>query len=74
MNGITRQSVTVADRQNVDIDGLRDRIVAVYADNPLWEKLSMAQKLRALVEEGLNASEAKQTNFVNSPPQKPPNS
>ena len=60
MSGITRQSVTVADRQNVDIDGLRDRVIAVYADNPLWEKLSMAQKLRALLEKGLEAAEKEQ--------------
>jgi hypothetical protein len=50
----------VADRQNVDIEGLRDRIVKVYADNPLWDKLSMSQKLRQLIEEALQAAETQQ--------------
>jgi hypothetical protein len=58
---LVRQSATVADRQNVDIEGLRDRIAKVYADNPLWEKLSMSQKLRQLIEEGLDAAEKKQS-------------
>ncbi len=48
---------TVADRINVDVDGLRDRIERAYAANPLWAKLSMAQKLRQLVEEALEAAE-----------------
>lgn len=54
---LVRQSATVADRQNVDIEGLRDRIVKVYASNPLWEKLSMSQKLRQLIEQALEAVE-----------------
>lgn len=57
---LVRNSATVADRQNVDIEGLRDRIVTVYAKNPLWEKMSMAQKLRVLLEERLDAVEAEQ--------------
>jgi hypothetical protein len=57
---LVRQSTTVADRQNVDIEGLRDRIVKVYADNPLWDKLSMSQKLRQLIEEALQAAETQQ--------------
>lgn len=60
MNGNTRQSVTVADRQNVDIEGLRERIVEVCAHNPLWERMSMAQKLRLIVEKGLEALEKEQ--------------
>lgn len=54
-----RLSRAVADRINVDVEGLRDRIENAYADNPLWSKLSMAQKLRQLVEEGLEAAEQK---------------
>jgi hypothetical protein len=60
MNGIERQSVTVADRQTVDIEGLRERIANVCADNPLWERMSMAQKLRLIVEKGLEALEENQ--------------
>jgi hypothetical protein len=54
---LIRQSSIVADRQTVDIEGIRDRIVKVYEDNHLWDKLSMAQKLRQLIEEGLEAAE-----------------
>jgi len=54
---LVRQSAIVADRQNVDIEGLRDRIVKVYASNPLWQKLSMSQKLRQLIEQALDAVE-----------------
>ncbi|MCY7284834.1 MAG: hypothetical protein LH679_15705 [Cyanobacteria bacterium CAN_BIN43] len=53
-----RTSSTVADRINVDIEGLRDRIEQAHADNPLWEKLSMAQKLRQLLEQALEQAEA----------------
>jgi hypothetical protein len=60
VNGITRQSTTVADRQTVDIEGLRDRIVTVCAHNPLWERLSMAQKLRLIVEKGVETLEKEQ--------------
>jgi retron-type reverse transcriptase len=52
-----RTSTTVADRINVDIDGLRDRINKAHADNPLWEKLSVSQKLRQLIEERLGQLE-----------------
>lgn len=55
-----RANRVVADRINVDIEGLRDRIEKAYANNPLWDKLSMAQKLRQLLEEGLEAAEEKQ--------------
>jgi hypothetical protein len=52
-----RTSNTVADRINVDIEGLRDRIDQAHSENPLWEKLSMAQKLRQLLEEALEKAE-----------------
>ena len=56
------RKTTVADRQNVDIEGLRERIVNLHADNPMWDRLSMAQKLRLLVEKGLEGEEqVKQT-------------
>jgi hypothetical protein len=59
MNGnqLERRTSTVADRQNVDIEGLRERIVNLHADNPMWERLSMSQKLRLLIEKGLEAEE-----------------
>ena len=44
----------VADRVTVDIEGLRDDIETAYADNPLWEELSLSQKLRRLIQERLN--------------------
>lgn len=49
----TRRSETVADRVTFDIEGLREQIDAAYAENPLWARLSLAQKLRMLVEERL---------------------
>lgn len=52
-----RLSNTVPDRINVDIEGLRDRILQVHSSNPLWEKLSWAQKCRQLIEEALEAAE-----------------
>jgi len=52
-----RRSNTVADRVTFDIEGLREKIDAAYADNPLWERLPLAQKLRLLVEERLNEIE-----------------
>jgi hypothetical protein len=45
----------VADRVTVDIEGLRAEIEAAYSDNPLWEELSLSQKLRRLIQERLNA-------------------
>ncbi|PSB17648.1 hypothetical protein C7B76_09525 [filamentous cyanobacterium CCP2] len=48
---------TVADRVPVDIEGLRDRIAKAHDDNPLWEKLSLSQQLRQLIEERLNLLE-----------------
>ena len=59
-NQLERKTI-VADRQNVDIEGLRERIVNLHADNPMWDRLSMAQKLRLLVEKGLEGEEDKQT-------------
>ena len=44
----------MADRVTVDIEGLRDDIEAAYSDNPLWEELSLSQKLRRLLQERLN--------------------
>jgi hypothetical protein len=44
----------VADRVTVDIEGLREEIEAAYSDNPLWEELSLSQKLRRLIQERLN--------------------
>ncbi|NJL22994.1 MAG: hypothetical protein HC895_22695 [Leptolyngbyaceae cyanobacterium SM1_3_5] len=44
----------MADRVTVDIEGLRDDIDAAYSDNPLWEELSLSQKLRRLLQERLN--------------------
>lgn len=49
----TRRSETVADRVTFDIEGLREQIEAAYSENPLWERLPLAQKLRLLVEERL---------------------
>lgn len=49
----TRRSESVADRVTFDIEGLREAIESAYAENPLWERLPLAQKLRLLVEERL---------------------
>lgn len=49
----TKRSDTVADRVTFDIEGLREEIETAYADNPLWDRLPLAQKLRLLVEERL---------------------
>lgn len=55
-----RQSEVVADRVTVDIEGLREEIESAYSDNPLWEDLSLSQKLRRLIQERLK--EIKQDN------------
>lgn len=52
-----RASKVVADRINVDIEGLRERIDKAHANNPLWAKLSLSQKLRQLLEEALDLAE-----------------
>ena len=44
----------VADRVSVDIEGMREEIENVYADNPLWSELSLSQKLRRLLRERLD--------------------
>ena len=49
---------TVADRVTFDIEGLREAIDEAYSDNPLWERLPLAQKLRLLVEERLEELKA----------------
>mgnify|MGYP007080415055 CR=1 FL=1 len=52
-----RASRVVADRVPVDIEGLRERVAQAHANNPLWEKLSLAQQLRQLIEQGLESAE-----------------
>jgi len=47
----------VADRVPVDIEGLRERVAKAHAENPLWEKLSLSQQLRQLIEESLERIE-----------------
>ena len=54
----TRRSESVADRVTFDIEGLREAIESAYSDNPLWERLPLAQKLRLLIEERLKEIEA----------------
>ena len=54
MNDYERYVEIVADRVTVDIEGLREDIEAAYSDNPLWEELSLSQKLRRLIQERLN--------------------
>lgn len=55
------ERMTVADRQSVDIEGLRERIVKLHEGNTMWERLAMSQKLRLLVEKGLEAEEEGKT-------------
>jgi hypothetical protein len=52
MVGLNAERV-VPDRVNVDIEGLRQEVNEAYADNQLWDKLSLSQKLRTLIEERL---------------------
>jgi len=54
MNSYEKQDRIVADRVTVDIEGLREEIETAYSDNPLWEELSLSQKLRRLIQERLN--------------------
>lgn len=54
MSSYERQDRIVADRVTVDIEGLREEIEAAYAENPLWEDLSLSQKLRRLIQERLH--------------------
>lgn len=57
MSSEDRKARVVADRVPVDIEGLRDRVAKAHASNPLWEKLSLSQQLRQLIEEALAAAE-----------------
>lgn len=61
-------SSVVADRVTVDIEGLREEIESIYSDNPLWEELSLSQKIRRLLQERLN--EIKQNRDRSEPPNK----
>lgn len=54
MSSYERQDRIVADRVTVDIEGLREEIEAIYSENPLWEDLSLSQKLRRLIQERLH--------------------
>ncbi len=53
MSSYEKQDKIVADRVTVDIEGLREDIETAYSDNPLWEELSLSQKLRRLIQERL---------------------
>lgn len=68
MNCDERLDDIVADRATVDIEGLREEIEAAYSDNPLWEELSLSQKIRRLLQERLN--EIKQNRDRSEPPNK----
>lgn len=57
VDSAVRASRQVADRVPVDIDGLRERIAEAHDDNRLWEKLSLSQQLRQLIEEALDLAE-----------------
>ncbi|MBW4467383.1 MAG: hypothetical protein KME07_18310 [Pegethrix bostrychoides GSE-TBD4-15B] len=70
MNHCKRQIELVADRVTVDIEGLRAEIEAAYSDNPLWEELSLSQKLRRLIQERLNAIQQEQLSKSESKPEK----
>lgn len=67
MNHCKRQIELVADRVTVDIEGLRAEIEAAYSDNPLWEELSLSQKLRRLIQERLNAIQQEQSSKPDKP-------
>ncbi len=66
MNSYEKQDKVVADRVTVDIEGLREDIETAYSDNPLWEELSLSQKLRRLIQERL--TEIKQERAASKKP------
>ncbi|MEM8641301.1 MAG: hypothetical protein AAGG51_21160 [Cyanobacteria bacterium P01_G01_bin.54] len=43
----------MADRISIDIEGLRDRIESAK-DDPMWQELSLAKKVRFLLQERLS--------------------
>lgn len=57
----------VADRVTVDIEGLREEIEAAYSENPLWEELSLSQKLRRLIQERLREIKADKQDDASKP-------
>lgn len=61
MSSYEKQDKVVADRVTVDIEGLREDIETAYSDNPLWEELSLSQKLRRLIQERLTEIKQKRT-------------
>lgn len=57
----------VADRVTVDIEGLREDIETAYSENPLWEELSLSQKLRRLIQERLNQIKQEKDSSASKP-------
>ena len=47
----------MAERASVDIEGLQDKIAEAHSDNPLWSRMSLSQKLRVLIEDGIEAAQ-----------------
>ena len=47
----------VADRVTVDIEGLREQIETAYPEETFWSELSLVQKLRRLIQDGLEKAE-----------------
>jgi hypothetical protein len=52
-----QKATSTSKRVPVDVGGLRDRVAQAYDNNPLWEKLSLSQQLRQLIEDGLEVAE-----------------
>jgi hypothetical protein len=52
---------TVADRHPVDIEGLRDQIENAYPQDTFWADLSMSQKIRKLIQLGLDQLKKEQS-------------
>jgi hypothetical protein len=51
----------MAKRISVDIEGLREEIERAYSNDKLWCQLSLAQKIRILIQDGLEQAKNQQS-------------
>ncbi|MDM9384226.1 hypothetical protein QUB80_26470 [Chlorogloeopsis sp. ULAP01] len=51
----------MAKRISVDIEGLREEIERAYSNDKFWCQLSLAQKIRILIQDGLEKAKTQES-------------
>ena len=59
----------MANRASVNIEGLEEDIEAAYSHNRLWARISLAEKLRILIEERLEQLKTERENGLGNQPE-----